>query len=196
VQYVKEAKLRISPFRFRKELLRDQEQTLGRFDARFEGNDADAAGEHPSFDASDTGISGAFVAAFHNYLQTELKYTTADTYFLQGPGTEKWNWEHRPASGGFGFGWKQHDPDTTLDLADTLRKDPALKVFSANGWFDLATPFFGTEHDLAQMQIPASTTANIKFGYYPAGHMVYLNVAALKQLHADLEAWYPTAIAK
>lgn len=192
-QYVKEAKLRIAPSRFRKELLRDQEQILGRFDARFEGPDADAAGEYPSYDPSDTGISGAYVTAFHNYIQTELKYTTADTYFLHGPGTEKWNWEHRPAGR---YGRAEHEPDTSLDLADTLRKDPALKVFSANGWFDLATPFFGTEHDLAQMQIPASTVANIKFGYYPAGHMVYLNVAALKQFHEEIESWYTAVLAK
>ena len=45
-------------------------------------------------------------------------------------------------------------PDTVIDLADAMRKNPKLKVFSANGWFDLATPFFGTEHDLAQMMLP------------------------------------------
>jgi carboxypeptidase C (cathepsin A) len=65
-QYVKETSLRISPTRFRKEVLRDQRMTLGRYDMRFEGEDVDAAGENPSYDASDTGISGAFVAAIHN----------------------------------------------------------------------------------------------------------------------------------
>ncbi|HTD96032.1 MAG TPA: hypothetical protein VK627_03860, partial [Edaphobacter sp.] len=37
VGYVKEAKLRVSATRFRKELLRDDERTLGRYDARFMG---------------------------------------------------------------------------------------------------------------------------------------------------------------
>ncbi len=46
-QYVKETKLRISPTRFRKELLRDQDQILGRYDARFEAFDVDSAGENP-----------------------------------------------------------------------------------------------------------------------------------------------------
>jgi carboxypeptidase C (cathepsin A) len=55
-----------------------------------------------------------------------------------------------------------------------MRKNPSLRVFSANGWYDLATPFFGTEHDLAQMMLPPSLAGNVKFGYYPAGHMVYL----------------------
>jgi len=197
VQYVKDAKLRVSATRFRKELLRGDDQILGRYDARFEAFDVDAAGENPGFDPSDTGISGVFVGAFHNYLQNELKYTDSDTYNLQGPGiNENWDWKHR-ASGGGGFGrGQQLQPDTVIDLGDAMRKNPHLKVFSANGWFDLATPFFGTEHDIAQMMLPPAIADNVSFGYYPAGHMVYLNVDALKEMHADLEGWYPTAIAK
>jgi carboxypeptidase C (cathepsin A) len=189
VQYIKESKLRINPTRFRKELLRDQDEILGRYDARFEGIDIDSAGEYPGFDPSDTGISGVFVGSFHSYLQTELKYMSSENYNLQGPGiNENWDWKHRP-SGGF-RGGPQSEPDTVIDLSDAMRKNPALKVFSANGWFDLATPFFGTEHDLAQMMLPPSLLGNVQFGYYPAGHMVYLNVDALKEMHADLDKWY------
>ena len=197
VQYVKDAKLRISATRFRKELFRDDDQILGRYDARFEAFDVDAAGENPGFDPSDTGISGAFVGAFHNYLQNELKYTESGPYYLSGPGiNQNWDWKHQPSGGGRGFGRGQSMPDTVIDLGDAMRKNPHLKVFSANGWFDLATPYFSTEHDLAQMMLPPSIASNVSFGYYPAGHMVYLNVDALKEMHADLEKWYPTAIAK
>src|SRR6202034_3532645 len=95
VAYVKDAKLRVSPTRFRKELLRGDEQILGRYDARFEAFDVDAAGENPGFDPSDTGISGVFVGAFHNYLQNELKYTESEAYNLSGPGiNENWDWKH------------------------------------------------------------------------------------------------------
>jgi carboxypeptidase C (cathepsin A) len=38
--------------------------------------------------------------------------------------------------------------------------------------------------------LPESSMKNVQFGYYPAGHMVYLNVDALKEMHADLERWY------
>ncbi len=197
VQYVKDSKLRIPAIHFRKELFRDDDQILGRYDARFEAFDVDAAGENPGFDPSDTGISGAFVGAFHNYLQNELKYTDSEPYDLQGPGVNKdWDWKHRPAGVRQGFGRPQQMPDTVIDLGDAMRKNPHLKVYSANGWFDLATPFFSTEHDIAQMLLPPSIASNVQFGYYPAGHMVYLNVEALKQFHADLEQWYPTAIAK
>jgi carboxypeptidase C (cathepsin A) len=186
VQYLKETKLRVAPTRFRKELLRGDEQILGRYDARFDGFDVDAAGETPGYDPSDTGISGVYVASFHDYLTTELKYPSTEPYYLSAPGLGAWDWKHRP-SGGRG---EQDQPDTVIDLADAMRKNPKLKVFSANGWFDLATPFFGTEHDLAQMMLPPAIASNVEFGYYPAGHMVYLNVDALKEMHADLEKWY------
>jgi carboxypeptidase C (cathepsin A) len=195
VTYVKESRLRIAPTRFRKELLRDQDEILGRYDARFTGPDADDAGENPGFDPSDTGISGAFVGAFHDYLQRELKYTSSEPYYLSGPGiNQDWNFKHRP-SGGFGGGGRgeQTVPDVAVDLADAMRKNPKLKIFSANGYFDLATPFFITEFDLHHMLLPPAIASNISFGYYPAGHMVYLNVEALKQMHADMERFYTEA---
>ena len=45
VQFIKQAHLRVSPARFRKELLRDEHHTIGRYDARFTGVDVDDAGE-------------------------------------------------------------------------------------------------------------------------------------------------------
>ena len=58
---------------------------------------------------------------------------------------------------------------------------------------DLATPFFATEYDLSHMDLPAKLVGNVQFGYYPAGHMVYLNVEALKELKADMVKFYATA---
>ena len=100
VDYIKEANLRISPFRFRKEVLRTDRRTLGRYDMRFEGEDVDAAGETPGYDASDTGITGAFVGAFHNYLENELKYQTTDAYRPTAYDivSEGWDFKHRPTS--------------------------------------------------------------------------------------------------
>ncbi|HEX7112678.1 MAG TPA: peptidase S10 [Mizugakiibacter sp.] len=192
VQYLEEADLRVDPARFRKELLRDQRRTLGRYDARFEGIDLDAAGEHPDYDASDTGIAGAFVAAFHDYLAGELKYTSdldyRPTYYKI---IRAWDWHHKLPG--------QQRPllmaYTAGDLARAMRENPHLKVFSANGYFDLATPFFATEYDLGHMQLDPSLRGNLSFGYYPSGHMIYLNVDALKQLKGDLAGFYDRATA-
>jgi carboxypeptidase C (cathepsin A) len=185
-QYIKEANLRVSPTRFRKEVMRGDRRTLGRYDMRFEGVDVDAAGENPSYDASDTGIAGAFVAAVHDYLERELKFETTDTYRPSAGSIGQWEWKHKPPSGGPGPGGEQLSPYVAGDLAAAMRKNPHLKVFSANGYFDLATPFFLTEYDLDHMVLEPDLRGNVQFGYYPSGHMIYLNVDALKQLTADL----------
>ncbi len=193
--YVKEANLRISPSRFRKEVLRDQRMTLGRYDMRFEGQDLDAAGENPSYDASDTGISGAFIGALHNYLETDLNYQSTDEYKPSAGSIGQWDWKHRPTSGGGqGPGGEQAQPYVAADLASAIRKNPHLHVFSANGYFDLATPFYITEYDVSHMDLPAELRGNIQFGYYPSGHMIYLNVDALHKLRADLESFIAAAL--
>lgn len=189
VDYVKEANLRISPTRFRKEVLREDRRTLGRYDMRFEGVDVDAAGEAPSYDPSDSGISGAFVAALHDYLERELKYDSTDAYRPTAYGLTgtTWDWKHKPTSGGGGpGGGEQAQPYVAADLASAIRKNPHLKVFSANGYFDLATPFFATEYDLAHMDLDPALRGNVQFGYYPSGHMIYLNVESLRKLRDDL----------
>jgi carboxypeptidase C (cathepsin A) len=196
VDYVKESKLKISATRFRKELLRGDARIMGRYDARFEGWDPDSVGENPGYDPSDTGISGAYVGAFHDYIEKELKYMSQEPYYLSGPGlNQNWDFKHRPSGvrGGGGRGGEQNMPDVAVDLSDAMRKNPHLHVFSANGYFDLATPFFSTEYDLSHMDLPANLVGNVQFGYYPAGHMVYLNVEALKELKADMAKFYVLA---
>ena len=76
-----------------------------------------------------------------------------------------------------------------------MRENPHLKVYSLNGIYDLATPFFGTEYDLAHMQIDRTLVPNLRFAYYPSGHMVYLNVQALHAMKADLARFYDEAAA-
>jgi len=199
VAYLKKANLRVNPSRFRKELLRDQRLIVGRYDARFEGTDADAAGETPGYDPSSSGITGAFVSAFHDYLDRELKYTSKETYYPRGPKiNEEWDQTHHPPGQGGGPGPQARplrEPYVAGDLADAMRKNPRLKVFSANGLFDLATPFFITEYDLAHMELEPKLRGNIEFAYYHSGHMIYLNVDALKQLKSDLAGFYSRAAA-
>ena len=105
---------------------------------------------------------------------------------------QDWDWKHklrgqqRPAP----------VPITVADLGDAMRANPHLKVLSANGYFDLATPFFATEYDLAHMDIDPKLRGNLSFTYYPSGHMVYLNLEALHQFKQDLSRFYDGAVAK
>lgn len=191
--FIKRANLRIDLPRFQKELLRDQRRTIGRFDARYTGVDVDAAGERPETDASSEAISGAFIATFHDYVAHTLGYKTDMPYRLSARDAAGWgwNWQHdAPGSGG-----KQNNPNTAVDLGAAMRSNPYLQVLSLNGWFDMATPFYGTENDLNHMMLERAQQPNLQFRYYPAGHMAYLNPDALHAMKRDLATWYDHTVA-
>jgi carboxypeptidase C (cathepsin A) len=187
--YLKQANLRVTASRFRAELLRGDDRTMGRYDARFEGINVDDAEETPDYDASDTAISAAFTAAFNRYLRNDLGYTGDGSYHVTGYDViRNWDFKHNlPGRPGFR---EPPLPDVAANLAEAMRENPHLKVFSANGWFDLATPFFKTEFDIQQMGLPADLAKHVEFGYYPSGHMIYLNPDSHKALKADLDKFY------
>jgi carboxypeptidase C (cathepsin A) len=84
--------------------------------------------------------------------------------------------------------------DVAEDLRDAMSKNPQLKVFSANGYFDFATPFFETEYTLDHMGLDPSLARNITYGYYQSGHMIYVHTEALAQLKRDLAAFYDATL--
>jgi len=193
--FIKRSNLRIDLPRFQKELLRDRRRTTGRFDSRYTGQDSDAAGERPETDASSDAISGAYIASFQDYLVSTLGYETELPYRLSARDAAgwSWNWKHR-APGQGGGGQPQNNPNTAVDLAAAMRANPYLKVLSLNGWYDMATPFFGTENDLGHMMLERPQQRNLQFRYYEAGHMIYLNPDALRAMKADLTAWYDQSV--
>ena len=191
--FIKRANLRIELPRFQKELLRGTRQTVGRFDSRYTGTDSDAAGERPETDVSSDAISGAFIATFNDYTTHTLGYKTDMPYRLSARDAAgwTWNWKH-DAPNRMG---QQNNPNTAIDLAAAMRANPYLQVLSMNGWYDMATPFFGTENDLGHMMLEPGQRANLRFVYYPAGHMTYLNPEALVAMKRDLSDWYDRAVA-
>jgi carboxypeptidase C (cathepsin A) len=186
VGYVKETRLRIGPFRFRKQLLRDESRTVGRYDARFEGIDYDDAGEHPDYDVSVTSVSSAFDAALHQLLAQDLHYDPTDRYrIFNDDALTQWDWKHRES-----WGEQLAVPYAAGDLAEAMRQNPHLRVLSLNGYFDLATPFFATEYDLSHMELDPSLRKNVQITYYPTGHMIYLDDASLHAMKGDLVRFY------
>ena len=186
VQYVKEARLRVGPSRFRKQLLRSESRSVGRYDARFEGIEYDDAGESPDYDASVTSVANAFTATLHQYLADDLHYTPTDRYrVFNGQAGRDWDMKHREW-----WGEQLPVPYAAGDLAEAMRQNPQLRVLSLNGYFDLATPFFATEYDLAHMGLGPSLRGNVQIAYYPTGHMIYLDDGALHTLKGDLDRFY------
>ncbi|WP_295239793.1 peptidase S10 [uncultured Brevundimonas sp.] len=185
--FIDNANMRVDLGAFRKELLRDRRQTIGRLDTRYMGLDEDAAGGEPEDDPSSSAVTGAYFGIFRDYVANELNYKTDVEYRMSARGLPgfNWNWSHRPPVGG-----PQTTPNTAIDLATAMRRNPYLKVMSLNGYYDAATPFFSTEFDLAQMMLEPSLRPNLEFTYYEGGHMMYLSHDALVKLHVDLSRFY------
>jgi carboxypeptidase C (cathepsin A) len=168
-----------------KELLRDREQVIGRYDGRIIGKDSDAAGEGPESDPSYDAINGAFSAAIHDYLTRLLKFPAEGRYkVLDGTTNHGWKWGER-------------GPGSFVNVADNLgkamRENADLRVLAANGLYDLATPFFGTELTMAHNAIPA---ARVSFTYYAAGHMMYTDIPSRTTLAGDIRRFIKSGARK
>jgi carboxypeptidase C (cathepsin A) len=196
LDYVKQSNLRIRHDRFVKELLREEFHTVGRLDSRFKGRDSDAAGESYEYDPSSSIIQGAFSTMLNYYVRKELKYEKDIPYAIYG-NVYPWNFSSTPSDprqmrrGGMGMG---------LNVAEILRQAMAenenLQVFCCNGYYDGATPFFGTEHTFAQMGLNGEFKDRIKMGYYEAGHMMYINKPSIIKWKKDLAAFIQEASRK
>lgn len=188
-QYVRDANLRVSYDRFQRELLRSQGIVVGRLDGRYSTYDLDrSAMNGPDWDPTDSSIDGPYTTAINQYLRTDLKYNPPITYRtnIYGiiyTGEKSWDFAHNG----------QYPLNVAGDLANVMTQNPKLKVFSAAGYYDFATPFFGTDYTLRHLNINPGLQTNIAYGYYESGHMVYLSDSALVQFKADLARWYDSA---
>ncbi|HET8667232.1 MAG TPA: peptidase S10, partial [Terriglobales bacterium] len=163
-QYLENANLRVNENQYTKELLRNEHKIIGRIDSRFTGTDLNGVGEYPQFDPSIAAVRPPYTAMFNQYVRAELGYKSELEYYILGGGFREWDW----GSAGQGF------PNTAEALREAFAKNSYMKLFVANGFFDLATPFFATEYTLNHLGLDASVRRNISTGYYDAGHMMYI----------------------
>ena len=191
--YILRSNLRVQPNRFQRELLRDRHQIIGRIDSRYVGTEPDNVGEGADYDPQGSAITGAFVGALNDYLFRDLGYKTTLTYRPNNygavfSGSDGWSFSHKSPEG------RQDLADTSVDLASAMRQNPRMKILSVNGYYDLATPFHGAEYEFKHMALEPQLQANIRYTYYSAGHMMYVDPVSARQLKADLAAFYASAL--
>ena len=69
-----------------------------------------------------------------------------------------------------------------------------MKLFVANGYYDLATPFFATQYTLDHMNLTPGQHQKISLGYYDAGHMMYIKSDSLTRLKKEVSGFLTTAL--
>ena len=176
--YLQNARLRVSSSRFMRELLRDRGLVVGRLDSRYTGTEPDNVGEYPSNDPSGYGVGSAFVATMNQYLLRELKVEMEREYtILNLEANGKWK---RPGGRGSIFsGFLNVIPH----LARGMASNKDLRVFVANGYYDLTTTFFASEYMFNHSGIDAE---RVTMKHYEAGHMMYVHEPSFEQLAGDL----------
>jgi carboxypeptidase C (cathepsin A) len=174
-QFIENNNFRVDLGKFMKELLRDRRRTTGRLDSRFTGIDRDAGGDSANEDPSMNAIRPPYTAAFNDYVRRDLGYKSDTEYFILGGGiTSPWNF-------GNGNGYA----DTSIPLKDAMAKNPYMKILVAQGYYDMATPFYAAEYTVSAMNLDPQLRRNVRFTYYEAGHMMYIERNSLKKLKED-----------
>lgn len=179
-EYVLRSNLRIEGQRFMRELLRDRGQTVGRYDSRYLGRDSTDVADRPEYDPSYTAVQGSFTEAFNNYVRNGLKFESDLPYEILSGRVQPWN---------YGTATNRY-----LNMTPTLRTamtaNPDLRVFVANGFYDLATPYAATQYTFNHLGPDRKTLDRVTMGYYEGGHMMYLHKPSRDKLKSELAAFF------
>jgi len=177
-QYILNSNLRLYAPRFVKELLRDEGMATGFLDSRYAQKELDNAAELPDSDPLDAKTGPIYVTLFHQYLRNDLGADIQEPYLPQnGEANQSWKRRKNATSAFAGY------VNVTGDLAQGTKDNEALRVFTANGYYDLATAYFANAYMLHHSGIDP---ARLTIRNYPAGHMMYLNQGSLEQLSKDI----------
>jgi carboxypeptidase C (cathepsin A) len=182
--FIERSNLRIVDRHFFKELLRQSGRTVGRLDSRFLGIDRLGVTESAEYDPLLTNVMGPYTAGFYDYVRGELKFESDLPYeILNG---KVWPWSYSVFENQY------------VNVTETMRKamtyNPHLKVFVANGYYDLGTPYSATEYTFSHLGLHPSLQQNVSMGYYEAGHMMYIHMPSLKKMKTDLVKFIKSAM--
>jgi carboxypeptidase C (cathepsin A) len=180
--YIDQQNLRIEIHGFTNELLRNEKQRVGRLDNRFKAYLMDTSGgQRLQDDPSYIAIYGPYTAAINAYTRNELNYKIQLPYRPISEYVRPWNWGEKNAY---------------VNVSETLRyamgNNRFLKVLIANGYNDLATPYFATQYTVNHMDLPSNLRKNIIMKFYEAGHMMYIRDKSRTKLRKDVYEFYRT----
>lgn len=183
-RFIEESNLRVSMSRFSKELLRDQNRTIGRYDSRLKGIDLDAAGERAEYDPSYAAVQGVYTATFNAYVREELKFATDLPYEILTSKVRPWNYSQ----------FQNQYLNVAEPMRRALTENPAMHVLVGAGYYDLATPFFAAEYTVNHLELDPTLRGHVGIYYCDAGHMLYMKKACLDSFHQAMSTMYASAL--
>ncbi len=183
-EYLEESNLRVKIHRFCKELRRKDRLTIGRFDTRITGQDYDHADDIYERDPSYYVALGAYATQFNDYVRRELGFETDLPYEII-KSLKGWTFDKQMN--------RYHN--AAEDLRKAFAMNPQMRVFVCAGLYDLSTPYFAACYTFDHMGLPENLEENVEWGFYEAGHMMYLHKPSLVQVMKDLHGFYEKVLA-
>jgi carboxypeptidase C (cathepsin A) len=181
-EFVDRADLRVTLGRFAGELLRKENRVIGRYDSRYTGYVRDRLAPGMEYDPSGDSVYSVFASCFNHYIRNELKYESDRPYEILTGNVQPWSW-----------GQENSYVNVAETLADSLTRNPFLRVHVSSGFYDMATPWLATRYTFSHLAIDPSLLQNITLDDYTAGHMMYLNRADLRKQKTDLARFIRSA---
>jgi carboxypeptidase C (cathepsin A) len=179
------ANFRVANSEFFQELLRDTGLTVGRLDSRYTGVNENLLSQSALTDPAGDAILPPIIGAFKDYLYNDLsagKHLTYTPMAATRPNF-KWDWRHNG-----NVIWNADLAVSTLpDLTSAMKRNPDLKVLILNGYYDVATVFYGVEYSINHMGLDAELKKNIIMKYYESGHTLYVHEPSRPKIKNDID---------
>lgn len=168
---------------FSQALLHDERKMTGRLDSRFATYNERPGSERTAFDVSNSSIRNTFTPVLNDYVRRELGYESDRLYYILGGGIGPW---HYPQRTGYA--------NVTASLEHGLNANPYMRVFLAEGYYDMATPFGAAQYTIDHLNVAPEVRARFVVKRYAAGHMIYIDDTQMTRMREDLRAFFDDAL--
>jgi carboxypeptidase C (cathepsin A) len=185
---VSRAEGRITIRVFSRELLRDQRQVLGLYDATITATDPFP--DRESFGGPDptlSGISPAYTMAINRQLRSEIGVETDREYMLLSYEVNQ-DWKDDA---------HQHffvpPVGATDDFRYGMSLNPHMKAFITHGRFDLVTPYYASDRLRNLMRLDPAMAGRLTVRHFGGGHMFYAWETSRREFAAAIAAFVADA---
>ena len=182
--YWLKSNLKVTGSEYFAEALRSKGLVIGRLDSRYTGINQDLISQFGSHDPQSAAISPAYITGFLDYFHNTLGVRKDLQYTVTAGRREgfEWDWHHKGNQR-----WNtQAAINTAPDMARALSRDPNMKVLILNGYYDIATVFYGVEYTIDHLGLTPEIRDHIIMKYYEAGHMMYTHHPSLIKFKEDV----------
>ena len=182
--YWLKSNLRVTASEYFAEALRSNGLVIGRLDSRYTGINQDLISQFGSHDPQSAAISPAYITGFLDYFHNTLGVRKDLQYTITAGRREgfEWDWHHEGNKR-----WNtQAAINTAPNMARALSRDPNMKVLILNGYYDIATIFYGVEYTIDHLGLTPEIRDNIIMKYYESGHMMYTHQPSLIKFKEDV----------